>query len=343
MKIGVKVILVVLALSSATGIGIGMARACSVFQIVDGETVVIGYNFDWFKPISAHAFVNPREADKVAMAVGGDKPAVWTSKYGSVTFSGFGREFPFCGMNEVGLVVIQALLGSTIYSELDERLSLSELQWIQYQLDTAESIADVIASDSQIRISKYTLAPLHFFVSDRSGETAIIEFIGGKMSVSSGKRMPIKVMVNTPYQQCLVDFERGETTRFTEGAAMTKLWRPGSQSPVSYAFTTLEHLRRKGTRWSVVFNSESGEIYYQATGAVKFDKIDTSELSYVCGDNDTQLCISNGHCGAGSGFTAFDAARDRALILANGAVIPNADPNIFEAMADYSAAAGCHK
>jgi choloylglycine hydrolase len=337
------VIVAVLALSLAAGFGSGIARACSVFQIVDGEAVVTGYNFDWFKPISAHAFVNPRGADKVALAVGGDKQAAWTSKYGSVTFSGFGREFPFCGMNEVGLVVVQAWLGSTTYSELDERPSLGELQWIQYQLDTAGSVADVIASDTQIRISKHTLAPLHFFVSDHSGETAIIEFIHGKMSVSSGKRMPVKVMVNAPYQQCLVDLESGEKTRFTEGAGMTQLWRPGSQSPVSYAFTTLEHLRRDGTRWSVVFNSESGEIHYQVTGAVKFDKFDTSDLSYACGDNDIQLCISNGHCGEGSGFTAFDADTDRALVLANGAVIPNADPNIFEAMAGYSAAAGCHQ
>jgi choloylglycine hydrolase len=246
-------------------------------------------------------------------------------------------------MNEAGLVVVQAWLGSTTYAELDERPSLCELQWVQYQLDTAGSIADVIASDTQIRISKYTLAPLHFFVSDRSGETAIIEFIDGKMLVSSGERMPVKVMVNSPYQQGLVDLERGETTRFTEGASMTQSWRPGSQSPVSYAFATLEHLRRDGTRWSVVFNTESREIHYRATGAAKFDKINASDLSYACGDNNIQLCVSNDHCGTGSGFTAFDAATDRALILANGATVPNADPRIFEAMAVYSAAAGCQK
>jgi hypothetical protein len=343
MKMRATVVVTVFALSLATGPGMGVARACSVFQIADGDTIVTGYNFDWFKPIGAHAFVNPRGAEKIALPVDGDKPAAWTSKYGSVTISGFGREFPFCGMNEVGLVVVQAWLGSTTYSEVDERPSLCELQWIQYQLDMAESIADVIGSDSQIRISKYTLAPLHFFVSDRSGAAAIIEFIDGKMSVSSGERMPIKVMVNTPYQQSLVDMENGEKTRFTEGAEMTKLWRPGSQSPVSYAFTTLEHLHREGTRWSVVFNSESGEIHYRTTGAAKTLEIETSNLSYACGDNDVQLCISNGHCSAGSGFTAFDAATDRALILANGAVIPNADPRLFEAMADYSAAAGCHK
>lgn len=343
MKIGALVIIAAITLCLTISFSGGIARACSVFQIVDGEVVVIGYNFDWFKPINVHAFINPHGADKVALAVGSDKPAKWTSKYGSVTFSGFGREFPFCGMNEAGLVVVQAWLGSTTYSELDERPSLSELQWIQYQLDTAGSVADVIASDTQIRISKYSLAPLHFFVSDRSGETAIIEFIDGRMSVSSGKRMPVKVMVNTPYQQCLLDLERGEETRFIEGAAMTKLWRPGSQSPESYAIATLEQLRREGTRWSVVFNPESGKILYQTSGAAKYDKIDASELSYACGDNNIQLCISNSHCGKRSGFTPFDATTDRALIMSNGAVIPNADPSIFEAMADYSAAAGCHK
>jgi len=148
----------------------------------------------------------------------------------------------------VTLVVVQAWLGATTYPEIDARPSLSELQWIQYQLDTAERIDDVIASDKHVRISKYSLAPLHFFVSDRSGRTAIIELLNGKLSASSGERMPVKMMVNTPYQQCLSEYDEDAPLdaedRFAVGAQMIQGWRPGSQPPESHAFATIDKLTR---------------------------------------------------------------------------------------------------
>ncbi len=327
------------------GIGGGTSTACSVFQIVDGEIVVTGYNFDWFKPLNATAYVNPRGAKKVALAPGGDKAAEWTARFGSITFTGFGREFPFGGMNETGLVVVQAWLGATTYPEIDKRASLSELQWIQYQLDTAETIDDVIASDNDVRISKFSVAPLHFFVSDRSGKTAIIEFLDGKLSASSGERMPVNMMVNTPYQQCLSEYDENAPldaeNRFAVGARMVQDWRPGSQPLEHYAFTTLDKLTRAGTRWSVAFNSATNEVHYRVTGAEDFEQFDADDLKFSCGETDLQLLLADGAESAGSGFTAYDAVADREQILANGATIPNSDIQVWEAMAEYSRLAGC--
>jgi len=345
MRLRIATALVTLVLVFIFSIGAGTSSACSVFQIVDGETAVTGYNFDWFQPLSATAYVNPRGAEKVALAPGGDKPAEWTARYGSVTFAGFGREFPFCGMNEAGLVVVQAWLGGTTYPEIDARPSLGELQWIQYQLDTAETIDDVIASDEDVRISKYTLAPLHFFVSDRSGKTAIIEFLNGKLSASSGDRMPIKMMVNTPYEQCLSEYDENPPldadNRFAAGAKMIQHWSPGSQPPEPHAFAMLDELTRAGTRWSVVFNSATREIHYRVAGSEKYEKFDADDLKYACGETDLQLLLSDGPMDTGSGFSAYDAAADREQILANGATIPDSDSQTWEAIAEYSRLAGC--
>lgn len=325
--------------------GTGTLSACSVFQISEGETAITGYNFDWHMPLNATAYVNPRGAKKVALAPGGDKPAEWTARFGSVTFNGLGREFPFCGMNEAGLVVVQAWLGATKYPEVDERPSLSELQWIQYQLDTAQTIDDVIASDRVVRISKNTLAPLHFFVSDRSGKTAILEFLDGKLAVSSGEEMPIRLMVNTPYQQCLSGYDKNAPpeaeNRFSVGARMLQDWSEGSQSPERHAIATLDELTRAGTRWSVTFNSATKEIHYRVAGAKEFQTFDADDLEYGCGETDLQLPLADGPQNAGTGFTAYDAAADREQILANGATIPNSDVQTWEAMADYSRSAGC--
>ena len=53
-----------------------------------------------------------------------------------------------------GLVASAMDLGLTAYPAPDARPAITPLQWIQYQLDTAATVADVIASDLELRISK---------------------------------------------------------------------------------------------------------------------------------------------------------------------------------------------
>ena len=71
-----------------------------------------------------------------------EKPASWVSRYGSVTFNQYGREFPNGGMNEAGLVVELMWLDDTTYPATDGRPALDCLEWIQYQLDTAATLSD---------------------------------------------------------------------------------------------------------------------------------------------------------------------------------------------------------
>ena len=56
--------------------------------------------------VSKTAFLKPEWDDN-------GQPASWTSKYGSVTFNFIGREFPFGGMNESGLVITCMWLETT--------------------------------------------------------------------------------------------------------------------------------------------------------------------------------------------------------------------------------------
>ena len=70
------------------------------------------------------------------------KPFTWTSRFGSLTFNQYGREFPSGGINEKGLVVELMWLDDTRYPAPDGRGELPTLQWIQYQLDTAANVDD---------------------------------------------------------------------------------------------------------------------------------------------------------------------------------------------------------
>jgi hypothetical protein len=62
------------------------------------------------------------------------------------------------------------------YPPSDDRSSLTELQWIQFQLDNSASAEEVLASDTLVRIDGF-LFGLHYMVADPSGSVAVIEFL----------------------------------------------------------------------------------------------------------------------------------------------------------------------
>ena len=132
------------------------SHACTTFCLDTHDELVVGQNFDWINGDALIIF-NKRNVTKTAFlppSWAGGEPVSWTSKYGSVTVNFLGREFPFEGMNEAGLVVSAMDLGLTEYPAPDARPAITHLQWIQYQLDTAATVADVIASDLKLRINK---------------------------------------------------------------------------------------------------------------------------------------------------------------------------------------------
>ncbi|MCK7541443.1 MAG: linear amide C-N hydrolase [Marinilabiliales bacterium] len=106
-------------------------------------------------------------------------------------------------MNEAGLVIELMWLTPTEYPNADRRPTLRELQWVQYQLDTAATVQDVIASDKAIRIEVNEGTPIHFLLCDRKGGAAAIEFLGGRMRAYTGQDLPVKALTNSTYEYCL--------------------------------------------------------------------------------------------------------------------------------------------
>ncbi|MDT8394701.1 MAG: linear amide C-N hydrolase [Bacteroidales bacterium] len=102
-----------------------IAQACTTFTINDGKgNIVFGRNFDF--PVGmGHIEVNYRGVHKTAFVRPPEVPVAWVSKYGSITFNQIGREFPYGGMNEAGLVVEQMWLQEVIDSVAQE----NNTQW----------------------------------------------------------------------------------------------------------------------------------------------------------------------------------------------------------------------
>lgn len=90
--------------------------ACSAFQAQGQNALYFAKSFDWHDG-TGMALINRKGLTKTAFLQENSNfsPKVWNSKYSSITFNLFGKEFPMGGMNENGLVVEILWLTGTSY------------------------------------------------------------------------------------------------------------------------------------------------------------------------------------------------------------------------------------
>lgn len=123
----------------------------------------------------------------------------WTSKFGSIVITAFKKAISE-GCNEKGLAVHLLYLHDTEYEKRDSRPGLSNLLWVQYILDNFATVTEALTSLSQIQIISCELEgklwPLHICMEDSTGDSAIIEFIKGKIHIHHGGQFT--VVTNEP-------------------------------------------------------------------------------------------------------------------------------------------------
>ncbi|MCH8331107.1 MAG: linear amide C-N hydrolase [Bacteroidetes bacterium] len=173
--------------------------ACTTFCLSQEGGFVFGRNYDWHLGHGL-VIVNKKGIQKRSFTFYPEEPVDWVSKYGSVTFNQFGREFPLGGMNEKGLVVEVMWLEETVYQGKDDRPVMNELQWVQYQLDNFKSVKEVLKELENIRIGQ-TYTPIHYLVADSKGIVASIEHIKGETVIHTGDDLPVPVLTNDTYDR----------------------------------------------------------------------------------------------------------------------------------------------
>ncbi len=236
----------------------------------------MGKNLDW--PIGDGMIViNPGGVAKIALTDPPNTPVRWTSIYSSITFNPFSNDFPLGGMNERGLVVEELSCSPSVYPPIDSLATVNEMQWIQYQLDTCASVREVIDTLSRIRIAKW-LFGLHYLVSDKSGNAAVIECIDGEMLWYGGERLPVPVLSNNRYQNTVAYLRRhrgyggdmlpvndtASQSRFVRAAMMLDRYDDDHPfSPTTYAHSILDAVQQSDTQWSIVYDPVRLEILYR--------------------------------------------------------------------------------
>ncbi|MFC2165717.1 linear amide C-N hydrolase [Acidobacteriota bacterium] len=269
---------------------------CTTFCLKDGKHLIFGRNYDWMIGTGL-VIVNKRNLIKRADVDPPENPVQWISKYGSITFNQYGKEYPTGGMNETGLVVEQMMLPKTRYSPPDERLAIRELAWIQYQLDNFQSVKEVIESVSILRIVADSI-PLHFLISDRSGQVASIEFLDGKTVYHSAEDLPVEVLANSTYAESLRYLKKhkgfggtdeipssiSSLDRFVRAANMVQQYS-GSQADnsVDYAFEILASVsQKKGTKWSIVYDVKNLAIHFKTSRTPLIKTVNLKDFDFSC-------------------------------------------------------------
>jgi penicillin V acylase-like amidase (Ntn superfamily) len=265
--------------------------ACTSFLLKEKNAVLLfGRNFD-FPAGQGQIHINQRNRQKTSMIAAPEKPFTWISSYGSISFNQNGREFPYGGMNEAGLVIEQMMHESadSKYPALDARHGLEELQWIQYQLDVSASVAEVIASDRAVRISCTSVAPMHFLAADAGGNVAAIEYINGKMVVHTGKDLKYPALANDTYGASLamkaaLDAAggNGQPDRFARAAAMVEAFAPDSGPALDYAFAILKNVSQGGTQWSIVYDLKKKAVFYRTRINPRIRRIIMGMFDFSC-------------------------------------------------------------
>jgi choloylglycine hydrolase len=135
----------------------------------------------------------------------GNNPLKWTSEYGTVVMTGFDAGVSD-GINECGLSAHLLTLVTVKHEPKDGRPELSDGLWVQYVLDSFKTVKEVVQAhkDGKFRLVAATAPALghtatlgsHLAVEDPTGDSAIIEYVAGKLMIHHGPEYT--VMTNDP-------------------------------------------------------------------------------------------------------------------------------------------------
>ena len=267
--------------------------ACTTFFLNKNGQSVFGRNYDWVTG-TGMVHINSRGLSKYSIA---DNSLKWTSKYGSITFNQYGKENPTGGMNEKGLVIELMWLEGSEYPKPDERPAVGVLQWIQYNLDNAATVEEVIASDIKVRIKNEHSTPLHYLVADAKGSVATIEFLDGRMVAHTGKDLKFPVLTNSIYSESVrktapaisgnkdLPFTDNSLERFATACKMVNEYEtiPKNVSPVDYAFQILGSVSQSNfTKWSIAYDITGRKIHFQTKEFGDRKTVDMNAFDFGC-------------------------------------------------------------
>ena len=285
---------------------IAAGNNCSALSILADGFPVFGANMDYAYVENGLVFINKRGLTRSGLWPGTTGAnVVWTTRYASLTFSLVGYPHAWAGINERGLTFSTMNLGdATTHPPDDERPALDSGVWIQYMLDTCETVEDVVVAESSVRI----LTADHYLVADRHGRRAVLEFLNGRMVVHDNPVHDVWVVTNTPFNQLMNVWAQylyhghywtGDTSiqRFLIGARrVSNLGSVGTTEAIDFVFETLWEMRGERftqhvSQWSIVFDIRSRKAYFRTASHSEVREVSLYDFNLHCASGVRMLQI----------------------------------------------------
>ena len=200
----IKTHLVILIAFVLAIINIFSIEACTrILYETGNKTYIVGRSMDWNDlKMTTDLWIFPQGMKRDGGV--GEGSISWTSKYGSIIASIYDMA-TVDGMNEVGLAGNALYLAESDYGDPDihKKPKVSIGAWLQYLLDNYRSVDEVIKAITNDPFTVVTTklpngrtASAHISISDPTGDSAILEYIDGKLKIHHGRQY--KVMTNSP-------------------------------------------------------------------------------------------------------------------------------------------------
>ncbi|WP_141059523.1 linear amide C-N hydrolase [Stenotrophomonas rhizophila] len=304
-------------LATAVGGAVAPASACTrVVYLGENQDVITARSMDWQSDIATNLWVLPRGIARNGQA--GRDSIHWKAKYGSVVASGFDISTTD-GLNEAGLSAnLLWLVESEYPAQRGRKPGLAISLWAQYMLDNFATVAEAVAA---LEREPYALvtddlpgesrqATLHLALSDASGDSAIVEYIGGKQVIHHDRAYQVmtnspvfnqQLALNTYWQQIGGTVMLPGTNRSADRFARASFYInaiPKSEDPVvalasvfsvirnvsvPYGITTPDQPNISSTRWRTVADHKRRLYFFESALTPNTFWVDLNKVDFAVG------------------------------------------------------------
>lgn len=303
------------------------------------NTVITVRSMDWYSDVKSNLWAFPRGMKREGAA--GANSVTWTSKYGSVVTAAW-EIATADGMNEKGLVANIQFLAESKYPKAtsnDSRKPLSLAAWTQYVLDNYATVAEAVADLRKEPFYITTaLTPdghpgaMHLSISDSTGDSAILQYIDGKLVIHHGKQY--QVMTNSPIydqQLALDDYwkEIGGATmlpgtnraadRFVRASyyVNTVTKTANNTEAIATAFSIIRSVsvpigistpgkpNISQTIWRTVSDHKNKRYYFESSRSPSIFWVNLADIDFTAGKPSKKLTLTDGTIFAGNTAAQF--------------------------------------
>lgn len=307
------------------------------------QTVITGRTMDFSIDIPANLWLFPRGMERGGQV--GPNSIKWTSRYGSVVASSWDIASPD-GMNEKGLVANMLWLVKSQYPPFEKdgrEKGLTIAAWAQYALDNFATVVEavdafreekfVVVTDFIPGTDKFTT--VHLSLSDPRGDSAILEYVNGKLVIHHDPAH--QVMTNDPVfeQQLAIKgyWEQIPGTIFLPGSnkAADRFVRasyyinaiPQTSDPriavasvfsvvrnvsVPYGLSLGDQPHISNTRWRVVADQKRLVYFFENVLTPNVLWVDLRKVDFGAKSPVRKLSLDQGQVYAGEASTFFEKA-----------------------------------